>query len=109
MGRRNITTAAKIQLSMKKVDIFRARAKKRQLQNLKNQQPVVSLDPGEGSGKVSEEIANDAGCSGKTSALRKVDRSEIRAKQIEIEKMKQELKPPKQQGWVTTLTPSANL
>ena len=66
MGRRNVTTAAKIRLAMKKVDIFRARAEKRMKSGgyqCKGSVKHPSLDPGEGSGKVSEEIAKDAGVS----------------------------------------------
>ena len=59
-ARRNLTTASKIRLAMKKLDILKGRAKKRMLAG-KKLDPSVDLR--EGSGKVSEEIAKEAGVS----------------------------------------------
>lgn len=59
-ARRNLTTAARIRMSMKKVGLFRERANKRMLAGKKAD---PSADLREGSGKVSEEVAKDAGVS----------------------------------------------
>jgi len=74
MGRRNITTAAKIRLAMKKHDFLSERAKSKSLSNLKQFQgtenehsaDVENLPPREDQGKVRDLIGKDAGCSGKT-------------------------------------------
>ena len=59
-NRRNLTTAAKIRLSMKKMDIFKNQARKRMLSGKKLD---PSLDRGQGNRKSAEEVAKDAGVS----------------------------------------------
>jgi hypothetical protein len=71
MGRRNLTTAAKIRLAMKKHAFLSERAKSKSLSNLKqfqgteNEQStdVENLPPREDQGKVRDLIGKDAGVS----------------------------------------------